>query len=134
MFEGWYLCIIEKSFYCYSWLISSHARHNMIQKSWTKVSFIQSQLDLNVLYDMLQSMCKWKSPLILQSRDRWKLALTIHYNWSASENGSLWFVMFHVHVNLHLIQVETRIQCNFFRCNIKWSMWVVLFCLFGATC
>ena len=63
-FECWYLCIVKKSFWHYNWLIFSnsfwYATENMIQKSYTKVNFIRSQLDLNVLYNMLQLTYKWK--------------------------------------------------------------------------
>ena len=119
------LCIVKKLFYCYSWWISSHslwyALHNMIQKSWTKVNSIWSQLHykyvtINVqvkisLNNILQSICKWKLALtmhyspfssrigldnMLQLMCNWKLTFMIHQNPYASENGPLWYIMFHI--------------------------------------
>ena len=69
MFQGWYLCIVRKSFYYYSWLISSHsfwyATQNIIHKSWTKVNVIRIQSDSNVFYNTLQSTYKLKSALTI---------------------------------------------------------------------
>ena len=127
-------------------MISSHSSwnttHNMIQKSWTKVNFICSQLDSNVLYDTLQSTCKWNLVIFtinvqlkiglnsrLKSRYKWETTLkryvTIHVQVKTCLYGTLqstwkWKSAFTIRYvprtsgSAFNSDTNIRIQCNSF--------------------